>query len=215
MPRGVYEDVTGKKFNKLLVLKEFKEENMYYCKCKCECGNIKNIKKTDVVRGVTKSCGCLSRGESIIGKEFGLLTVLRESTKRYRNGYPLYECKCICGNTTLATKNMLKYRIKISCGCWRKSRARIDKIMETMKYVENTSIALISKKTVNSNNTSGFRGVSYDKTRNKWKAYIRLKYKTITLGRFNTKEEAIKARMRAEEKYYKPIIEKYKEINNL
>ena len=79
-----------------------------------------------------------------------------------------------------------------------------------MQYVENTSISLISNKTINSNNTSGFRGVSWDKSRKKWRAYIKLKYKTRFLGRFNTFEEAVEARLAAEEKYYKPLIEKYK-----
>ena len=57
---------------------------------------------------------------------------------------------------------------------------------------------------------SGFRGVSWDKSRKKWRAYIKLKYKTRFLGRFNTFEEAVEARLAAEEKYYKPLIEKYK-----
>ena len=41
-----------------------------------------------------------------------------------------------------------------------------------------------------SNNTSGLRGVSWDKTRSKWIATIRENNKQRSLGRFDTKEEA-------------------------
>ena len=48
-----------------------------------------------------------------------------------------------------------------------------------------------------SDNTSGFRGVSYTKEGN-WRAYITNKGKTQVLGTFKTKEEAAKARKAAE-----------------
>ena len=44
------------------------------------------------------------------------------------------------------------------------------------------------------NNTSGFRGVVWDKRRNEWLARIKLMGKHINLGRFDSKEEAIKCR---------------------
>lgn len=41
------------------------------------------------------------------------------------------------------------------------------------------------------NNTSGHKGVSYDKERQKWSSQITFNYKLYHLGRFLTKEEAI------------------------
>lgn len=41
-----------------------------------------------------------------------------------------------------------------------------------------------------SNNTSGFRGISWNKNANKWHAYIKIKGKRKHLGLFNTIEEA-------------------------
>lgn len=136
-----------------------------------------------------------------------MITVLEKTNRKNKQGRILYKCKCDCGNIVYYNSSDLKQNR--SCGCWRKSRARINKTLKTMKYVENTSISLISKKTLNSNNTSGFRGVSYDKTRNKWRAYIKLQYKNKNLGRFDIFEEAAQARLDAEDKYYKPIIDKY------
>jgi hypothetical protein len=46
---------------------------------------------------------------------------------------------------------------------------------------------------IQSNNTSGFRGVSFQPTRNKWVSYIMVSYKRKTLGRFNTALEAAKS----------------------
>ena len=53
------------------------------------------------------------------------------------------------------------------------------------------------------NNTSGRVGVTWDKQTNKWRAQIQVNGKSIKLGRFKNKEDAIKARLQAEMKYYK------------
>jgi AP2 domain len=46
---------------------------------------------------------------------------------------------------------------------------------------------------LNRNSTSGFKGVSWDKGRSKWRAYIVVDGKQIHLGRFDTAEEAARA----------------------
>lgn len=55
---------------------------------------------------------------------------------------------------------------------------------------------------IQSNNTSGVTGVYYANDRNKWRAYIKSDKKQIYLGQFDNKEDAIKARKEAEEKYF-------------
>ena len=54
-----------------------------------------------------------------------------------------------------------------------------------------------------SNNTSGIVGVYFCKDRNKWRAVIKKDGKKIHLGYFESKEEAIEARSKAEETYFK------------
>jgi hypothetical protein len=56
---------------------------------------------------------------------------------------------------------------------------------------------------VNTKNTSGVKGVCWDKSRNKWMASIKHNGKHIFLGRFNNKELAIKVREDAAKKYFK------------
>lgn len=69
---------------------------------------------------------------------------------------------------------------------------RICNLQET-KQLENTKNCGIGK-----NNKSGVIGVSWSKERNKWHATIGVKGKTISLGRFEKKQDAIKARKDAE-----------------
>ena len=49
-----------------------------------------------------------------------------------------------------------------------------------------------------SNNTSGFRGVSWNKGASKWHAYIKVRGKRIHLGLFDTAEEASEAYVKAQ-----------------
>ncbi len=44
------------------------------------------------------------------------------------------------------------------------------------------------------NNSSGSKGVSWDKVNNKWRAAVNMQNKYINLGRFNTIEEAVAVR---------------------
>lgn len=59
-----------------------------------------------------------------------------------------------------------------------------------------------SNKGIQSNNTSGYRGVTYCKRTKKWMAQIGLHQKTIFLGRFKNKEDAFNARKEAQVKLH-------------
>lgn len=52
-------DITGKKFNKLTVIRELGYGQVL---CQCDCGNVKEISKSAVIHGRVKSCGCLKKG---------------------------------------------------------------------------------------------------------------------------------------------------------
>lgn len=54
-------------------------------------------------------------------------------------------------------------------------------------------------------NTSGHKGVHFNKLERKYKAYIRVDKRQINLGTFKCYEDAVKARESAEEKYYKEL----------
>ena len=65
------------------------------------------------------------------------------------------------------------------------------------KHYEN----IIACKTY-SNNTSGRKGVYWDKARKKWMVTITINKKTIRLGRFDDFDEAVRVREEAERKYH-------------
>lgn len=66
---------------------------------------------------------------------------------------------------------------------------------------EATGIENMQNKSMMSNNTSGFTGVSWDKSRKKWRSAIKVNDKVKHLGRFVKKSDAIKARKAANVKY--------------
>lgn len=118
------ENLTGKKFNKLTVIKfDHRENKRRYWLCKCECGNTHVVSTGSLKNGGVKSCGCMKRGprkrrEDLIGQKFGKLTVIEFIEMRH--GHPYYKCKCDCGNEKIINGYSLKIGDTKSCGCLRK-----------------------------------------------------------------------------------------------
>ena len=54
-------DLTGMKFNKLTVI-GIASRNPLYWECKCDCGNITEVKSALLTSGKRKSCGCAKKG---------------------------------------------------------------------------------------------------------------------------------------------------------
>lgn len=211
-------DLTGQKFGRLTVIERAKNYKSGQSRwlCKCNCGNEKVIGATNLRRGYTKSCGCLSKEtmstlkrKNIIGKKNGRLTVLEETNKRTKDNIIICKCKCDCGNIVEARKDTLLNGMKNSCGCLDKETS-VQTFNEYIKpnLVENTYLLALTRRKAK-NNTSGFKGVSFRKDMNKWQAKITFKGVIYSLGCFHTLEEAAQARKEAEEKYFQPILEKY------
>lgn len=55
----------------------------------------------------------------------------------------------------------------------------------------------------NKNNTSGYKGVCFDKVNGKWMAYVKFNGNFINLGRFTTKEDAFLAACSGRERLHK------------
>lgn len=200
-------DRTGERFGKLTVLRELGGGKIL---CRCDCGNEKVINRSNVISGKVKSCGCASFGRRVIfkntvGRKFARLTVIEELGK----GKVL--CKCDCGNEKIINKgHLLNGDIK-SCGCLMRSSAENNK----KPFLDNgTNIAKIMSSKASARSTSGIRGVYKGKTPGTWRAGIMVKGKNIDLGTFESIELAAAARKAAEEKYYKPLLEKWKKENN-
>lgn len=59
-------DLTGKRFGRLVVIEKLNERkrNRVVWRCKCDCGNYKNVVSTDLTTGETRSCGCLKADQN-------------------------------------------------------------------------------------------------------------------------------------------------------
>lgn len=139
----------------------------------------------------------------LTGKKFGRLRVIRKADIR-QNYKELWECVCECGTKTLVTTYDLNSGHTKSCGCLRKENTKAS-------IKDGTRICLLTAK-LPKNNTSGYKGVYWQKSAKKWQAEIEIRAKRIYLGIFENKEDAIKARKEAEEKYFKPVIEEFKKV---
>lgn len=74
-----------------------------------------------------------------------------------------------------------------------KNRNRLDNRRENLRYCTGLQNRYNCK--VYKNSKSGFKGIYFDKDRNKpWRAAINFNYKNIHIGRFKTKEEAVAVR---------------------
>jgi hypothetical protein len=68
----VKKDLTNKRFGKLIAIETVGKDkgNNYIWKCKCDCGNEKEVISTQLTQKIVQSCGCLRRENlSKIGKK--------------------------------------------------------------------------------------------------------------------------------------------------
>ena len=153
--------------------------------------------------------------KDITGLVVGRLTALEPTSKRNKNnGSVIWTCKCECGNIVEIAESYLHKAEIRSCGCLgsENSSENMKKALTAhleKHIVEGTNLQVLGRKKLLSSNTSGVTGVMWDKSRKKWKAEITFKGTVYKLGRFENKEDAIKARKDAEEKYHKPFLEEH------
>lgn len=212
----------GQKFGMLTAILEQSERlrNEIAWLCRCDCGNETIATRGQLLRGVKKSCGCLRKKSptnmvDMIGRKFGMLTVIERAGKTSRDN-ALWLCLCDCGNTVAANGTTLRRGEKTSCGCQTKERIEKAKtILLNEKTVDGVQVPLLTKK-VRSDSRTGHKGV-HRRIRNGkiyYEVSITLKGKRKHVGTFNDLEKAIQARKRAEEEYFVPYIEKYKNKNS-
>ena len=127
MPKAV--DITGQRFGRLIARE--RAADLIYSgrpftawRCDCDCGASSVATASGLMRGLTKSCGCLRRetgkfkAVDLTGERFGRLTVVRRVGSRH--GKALWACDCDCGTRGHeTTQNQLQRGHAQSCGCFR------------------------------------------------------------------------------------------------
>lgn len=144
----------------------------------------------------------------ITGQKFNRLTVL--GTEPGNSAVVI--CRCDCGKIVKKSKNNVKRGLTKSCGCFKSQvssatakRVFADTIELSKKY--GTNFGIIENKKPRRDNTSGIKGVSYDKHAGVWVAYVYLNGRRKVVGRSVDINRAAMARKEAELEYYQPLIE--------
>lgn len=231
------------KFGKLTVIRKYDVKNNKRIRwlCQCDCGNIKIVIGDDLKSGHTKSCGCYTKEKQ---KEIHKKYNTYELTGEYGIGYTskgeeFYfdledydKIKDYCWYKT--PQGYIASRVGEECVEFHRLVLNIgkdnydcdvDHICHNKCDNRKAQLRIVTRSQNSMNaqpkktNTSGVVGVYWDKCRNKWAAYIKKNYKNIYIGRFESKDDAIKARKEAEEKYfgeysYDNSMKKWEEIYN-
>lgn len=118
------EDIVGQTYGKLTVVKSTRRakwsKQMYWCKC--ECGTEKEVSRTSLLNGSTRSCGC-SYADLIVditNQRFGNLVALeidREFVGCQGKKGMYWKCRCDCGIVKTIFGQDLRKGCTQSCGC--------------------------------------------------------------------------------------------------
>ena len=124
------DDLTGRQFGRLTVIGPAPSDKAGHARwiCRCDCGGNKTALATNLIRGLTTSCGCVQRKKArenihiadITGQRFGRLVAVRVFGKT-ANGDARWECRCDCGKNTVVKYGHLKSGAVKSCGCWKEA----------------------------------------------------------------------------------------------
>lgn len=223
-------DFVGRRFDRLLVIEYgYKINSKNFWLCLCDCGNKKYIRQSDLVCNKIKSCGCLMREKSL--ERINHYNIINKKYNTYikKDGYIIGVCQnkpvefyideddfdliknyywyldnrnYICtkiNNKVMRLQNIIlfhddKYVVDHIDGNTYNNRRQNLRICTQEENTRN--------RTVGKNNTSGIKGVVWNKILSKWEARINYKNKRIRIGVFGKFKDAVNARIEAEQKYF-------------
>ena len=219
---NVKEDLTGQRINGTLftVIRQTEDyispkgEHKAQWLCLCDCGNKCVVIGSEAKRLHTTSCGCLIKKENKydLSGEYGIGRTYNTNQEFYFDledydlikNYCWYEDIDKNGYHSLKAKSDGKH-IKM---CWLFGCKGYDHIDRNPLNNQRNNLrpATYSQNSQNSslrqNNTSGIIGVNWNKCLQKWMARININRKRVIIGSYINKEDAIIARLKAENKYY-------------
>lgn len=222
MPR--YKDITGQSFNRLTVVMDYdlsKRDGSILWLCKCECGGSILATSTQLKSGDIQSCGCLRRQKSrkyntyyfeaqfvrVYDSKGNFTTIDLSDFNRVKEFYWFMTSNGYFATVT-GTKGKLVYLhnfvfpidIPFNKEVDHKNRNKSD------NRKGNLRLALRSENNINKspskNNSTVYTGVSYSKSKNKYRAYITKNGVQKSLGLYTTPEKAYEARLKAEKLLY-------------
>lgn len=138
---GKFIDLTGREFGRLKVLSRTENSKSKGTRwlCRCECGEERVIFASNLMRGTSLSCGCLSAEttskrltKDLTGKKFGKLTVKERSGSN--DDGAVWLCFCECGGKKSVASKRLVIGHTTSCGCRMSERRKTHGMSGTRLY---------------------------------------------------------------------------------
>jgi hypothetical protein len=224
-----FKDLTNQKFGRLTVV-EYVKSDKYgntYWKCKCRCNNEVIVRRSNLMSGDTQSCGCLALEiKSLIASqkknhnkydlsgEYGIGYTYDERKfyfdledynliKDYSWHFNKYGYIVTKGPET-NNKTLFMHRLimnaqenedvdHIKHKKYDNRKSELRKVTDSQNLM-NQELSII--------NTSGYKGISWSKSVQKWHVYINKDKKRYHLGHYEDINNAITARKQAEEKLF-------------
>ncbi len=127
-------DWVGKKFDMLTILEELPDSKFLV---KCDCGSVKEIKRSVTYAKYFKTCGCLKHKHRT-GEKFGMLTIIEDfvDMNKYSMRYCIAECDC--GRQIKTRTNCVVSGETTTCGCLRSKSLGMN--IDAFKYPNEESL---------------------------------------------------------------------------
>ena len=207
-----------------VIKKNGKHETAWWCQC--ECGSEPFVALGyNVKNGNTNSCGCYKIDRDFeanhktndydLSNDFGIGFAINTNTPFYFDLEDYDKIKDYCwyeqinkgGYHSLEArdwkndKKIIRMHYLLGCkGYDHADRNALNNRKSNLRFATKSENA--RNQSVSKRNTSGVIGVGYYKPGDKWRAYIEYNNQFISLGYYVDKEDAIKARLEAEQKYF-------------
>lgn len=206
-------------------IKRVKEH--WICICML-CGNMVSVSGDNIRSGNSGGCGCdrsekmrriMSKRNDIIKVDSGYEIVARNTGNRFKidaedlelaKGYCWHETEYgyLAARDPVADKIIFLHRLLVYGDDALLNDGFVDHINRDKRDCRRKNLRSCSaiensrNKSISSRNTSGRVGVSFDKPTGKWRSYVSVKAKYISLGYYDSYEDAVRARIDGEQKYY-------------
>ena len=213
----VLENLIGRRYGKLTVVELLNSDAQGQRRwlCRCDCGGKRIATTGNLNAGRTTNCGC-KKSPDLTGQVFGRLTVLERSEKRMIRGtrtVPMWRCRCECGVIVdKATDILTNDDVSMCAECAKQYSASIAR--KFAGFVGGTQVTKLRDMSPGAANSSGVRGVYYEKRTNMWRARLKFKGKIMSFGSYEHFEDAVLARKEAEQHYFGEFLEEYEAMKN-
>lgn len=199
-------DISGQKFNRWTVLEfdRLDERGEAYWKCRCDCGSIRSVASYTIRKGTSKGCANCREPHRTgtpyeIKNAVATFTTRKGSTftvsiidaQRVANhGWCLAERGYMLAsiNNKVVTLHQFLLGFRPNMYIDHIDGNRLNNTRANLRWA--TPMQSAWNQDISSRNTTGYKGVHWNKRARKWQAHIRCNNKWRTIGFYDSREQA-------------------------